>query len=178
MKMIPAVRTAQVAVVPAVVHHLQVEAVVPALVRVPQVVAVRVLPEAHRAVPVAVLRHLQVPRTDRICRVAAVFSAYPMANWFCIRSAVVKMTMMTHPMTILLRMILQAPTVPAVAVLTARHLQVAAVVVPVLDRVLQAVAVLRAVAAAPQVRPLLRNQVHRTMILQVPVIPVMMTVMN
>ena len=79
---------------------------------------------------------------------------------------------MTLPMTILPRtMIPQAPTVPAVAVLHPRPaavLQVA--VVPAV------VAVLRAVAL--QVLHHLRNQVPRTMILQVPVIPAVMTVMN
>ena len=80
--------------------------------------------------------------------------------------------MMTHPMTILPRMMIpQVPTVPAVAVL---HPRPAAVPVVVPQAV---VAVLRA-AVAPQVLHPLRNRVPRTMILQVPVTPAMMTAMN
>ena len=160
MKTIPAVRTAHQAVPAAVVLRPHpAEAAVPD--RVPQVVAV----------PQAVA--LQVLLTDRICPVAVVFSDFRVGNWCCTRSVVVKMTeMMTHPMTILPRMMIpQAPTVPAVAVLHPRPAAVLrAAVVPAV------VAVLRAVAL--QVLHPLRNRVPRTMILQVPVIPAVMTVMN
>ena len=80
---------------------------------------------------------------------------------------------MTLPMTILPRtMIPQAPTVPAVAVLHPRPAAVLrAAVVP-------AGAVVPVPAVAPQVLHPLRNRVPRTMILQVPVIPAVMTVMN
>ena len=77
--------------------------------------------------------------------------------------------MMTHPMTILPRMMIpQVLTVPAVApqVLHPRPAAVLrAAVVPV-------------PAVAPQVLHPLRNRVPRTMILQVPVIPAVMTAMN
>ena len=165
MKTIPAVLTAHRAV-PAVAPRLHpAEAAVPD--RVPQVGAVpaAVVPQ----VP-AVLR---VPLTDRIYPAAVVFSDFREENWCCTRSEVVRMTeMMTHPMTILPRMMIpQVPTVPAVAVLPPRPAAVLrAAVVPAV------VAVLRAVAL--QVLHPLRNRVPRTMILQVPVIPAVMTVMN
>jgi len=74
--------------------------------------------------------------------------------------------MMTHPMTIP-----QVPTVPAVAVLHPRPAAVLrAAVVPAVAAVLR--------AAALQVLHHLRNRVPRTMILQVPVIPAVMTAMN
>ena len=158
MKTIPAVRTAHRAV-PAVAPRLHpAEAAVPD--RVPQVAAVPAV-----AVPQAVA--LQVLLTDRICPVAVVFLDFREGNWCCTRSEVVRMTeMMTHPMTILPRMMIpQVPTVPAVAVL---HPRPAAV--------LRAAVVPQAVAVA--VLHLLRNRVPRTMILRVPVIPAMMTVMN
>ena len=164
MKTIPAVRTAHRAV-PAVAPRLHpAEAAVPD--RVPQVVAVQAV-----AVPQAVA--LQVLLTDRICPVAVVFSDFREGNWCCTRSEVVRMTeMMTHPMTILPRtMIPQAPTVPAVAVLHPRPAAVLrAAVVPAVAVVLRAVAL--------QVLHPLRNRVPRTMILQVPVIPAVMTAMN
>ena len=166
MKTIPAVRTVHRAVPVAAPRLHPAEAVVPD--RVPQVGAVpaAVVPQ----VP-AVLR---VPLTDRIYPAAVVFSDFREENWCCTRSEVVRMTeMMTLPMTILPRkMIPQAPTVPAVAVLHPRPAAaLRAAVVP------QAVAaVLR--AAALQVLHPLRNRVPRTMILQVPVIPAVMTVMN
>ncbi|MBO5680844.1 MAG: hypothetical protein J6T08_03920, partial [Lentisphaeria bacterium] len=57
------------------------------------------------AVPPAAV--LQVLLTDRICPVAVVFSDFREGNWYCTRSVVVKMTeMMTHPMTILPRMMI------------------------------------------------------------------------
>ena len=163
MKTIPAVRTAHRAV-PAVVLRPHPAEAVAVPDRVPQVGAVPVVPQ----VP-AVLR---VPLMDRIYPAAVVFSDFREENWCCTRSEVVRMTeMMTHPMTILPRMMIpQAPTVPAVAVLHPRP-AAAPVVVP------QAVAaVLR--AAALQVLHPLRNRVPRTMILRVPVIPAMMTAMN
>ena len=166
MKTIPAARTAHRAV-PAVALRLHPAEAVAVPDRVPQAGAVPAV-----EVPQAVA--LQVPLADRICPVAVVFSDFRVGNWCCTRSEVVRMTeMMTLPMTILPRtMIPQAPTVPAVAVLHPRPAAVLrAAVVP------QAAAVLRA-AAAPQVLHPLRNRVPRTMILQVPVIPAVMTVMN
>ena len=165
MKTIPAVRTAHRAV-PAVAPRLHPAEAVAVPDRVPQVGAV----PAAVVPPAAVLR---VPLADRICPVAVVFSDFREGNWCCTRSVVVKMTeMMTHPMTILPRMMIpQAPTVPAVAVLhphpVAAH---RAAVVPAVAVVLR--------AAALQVLHPLRNRVPRTMILQVPVIPAVMTVMN
>lgn len=164
MKTIPAVRTAHRAVPAVVLRPHPAEAVVPD--RVPQVAAVPAV-----AVPQAVA--LQVLLTDRICPVAVVFSDFREGNWCCTRSEVVRMTeMMTLPMTILPRtMIPQAPTVPAVAVLHPRPAAVLrAAVVPAVAVVLRAVAL--------QVLHPLRNRVPRTMILQVPVIPAVMTVMN
>ena len=159
MKTIPAVRTAHRAVPVAAPRHHPAEAAVPD--RVPQVVAVPAV-----AVPQAVA--LQVLLTDRICPVVVVFSDFREGNWCCTRSEVVRMTeMMTHPMTIP-----QVPTVPAVAVLHPRPAAVLrAAVVP-------AVAVVPVPAVALQVLHTLRNRVPRTMILQVPVIPAMMTAMN
>ena len=164
MKTIPAVRTAHRAVPAVVLRPHPAEAVVPD--RVPQVVAVPAV-----AVPQAVV--LRVPLVDRICPVAVVFSDFREENWCCTRSEVVRMTeMMTHPMTILPRMMIpQVPTVPAVAVLHPRPAAVLRVaVVPAVAAVLRAVAL--------QVLHHLRNQVPRTMILQVPVIPAVMTAMN
>ena len=165
MKTIPAVRTVHRAV-PAVVLRPHPAEAVAVQDRVPQVGAVPVVP----VLPAV----LQVLLTDRICPVAVEFSDFREGNWCCTRSAVVKMTeMMTHPMTILPRMMIpQVPTVPAVAVLHPRPAAaLRAAVVP------QAVAaVLR--AAALQVLHHLRNQVPRTMIPQVPVIPAVMTAMN
>ena len=169
MKTIPAVRTAHRAV-PAVAPRLHPAEAVAVPDRVPQVGAV---PAA--VVPQAVAAVLRVPLADRIYPVAVVFSDFRAANWFSTLSVVVKMTeMMTHPMTILPRMMIpQAPTVPAVAVLHPRPAAVLrAAVVP------QAVAAVLRAAAAPQVLHPLRNRVPRTMILQVPVIPAVMTVMN
>lgn len=167
MKTIPAVRTAHRAVpVAAPRHHPAEAAAVPD--RVPQAGAVPAV-----AVPQAVA--LQVPLADRICPVAVVFSDFREGNWCCTRSVVVKMTeMMTLPMTILPRMMIpQAPTVPAVAVLHPRPAAVLrAAVVP------QAVAAVLRAAVAPQVLHPLRNRVPRTMILQVPAIPEVMTAMN
>ena len=168
MKTIPAVRTAHRAV-PAVAPRLHPAEAVAVPDRVPQAGAVPAV-----AVPQAVA--LQVLLTDRICPVAVVFSDFREGNWCCTRSVVVKMTeMMTHPMTILPRMMIpQVPTVPAVApqVLHPRPAAVLrAAVVP-------AVAVVPVPAVAPQVLHPLRNRVPRTMILQVPVIPAVMTAMN
>ena len=165
MKTIPAARTAHRAV-PAVALRLHPAEAVAVPDRVPQAGAVPAV-----AVPQAVA--LRVPLADRICPVAVAFSDFREGNWCCTRSVVVKMTeMMTLPMTILPRtMIPQAPTVPAVAVLHPRPAAVLrAAVVPAV------VAVLRAVAL--QVLHPLRNRVPRTMILQVPVIPAVMTAMN
>ena len=165
MKTIPAVRTAHRAVPAVVLRPHPAEAAVPD--RVPQVAAVPAV-----AVPQAVA--LQVLLTGRICPVAVVFSDFREGNWCCTRSEVVRMTemMMILPMTILPRtMIPQAPTVPAVAVLHPRPAAVLrAAVVPAVAVVLRAVAL--------QVLHPLRNRVPRTMILQVPVIPAVMTVMN
>ena len=164
MKTIPAVRTVHRAV-PAVVLRPHPAEAVAVQDRVPQVGAVPVVP-----VRPAVL---QVLLTDRICPVAVEFSDFREGNWCCTQSEVVRMTemMMTLPMTILPRtMIPQAPTVPAVAVLHPRPAAVLrAAVVP-------AVAVVP-VPAVAVLHPL-RNRVPRTMILQVPVIPAVMTVMN
>ena len=165
MKTIPVARTAHRAVPAVVLRPHPAEAVVPD--RVPQVAAVPAV-----AVPQAVA--LQVLLADRIDPVAVVFSDFREGNWCCTRSVVVKMTeMMTHPMTILPRMMIpQAPTVPAVAVLHPRPAAVLrAAVVP-------AVAVVPVPAVAPQVLHPLRNRVPRTMILQVPAIPEVMTAMN
>ena len=165
MKTIPAVRTVHRAVPVAAPRLHPAEAVVPD--RVPQVGAVPA------AVVPAVAVVLRVPLADRICPVAVVFSDFREENWCCTRSEVVRMTeMMTHPMTILPRMMIpQVPTVPAVAVLHPRPAAVLrAAVVPAVAVVLRAVAL--------QVLHLLRNRVPRTMILQVPVIPAVMTVMN
>lgn len=197
MRMIPAVLTAPVAAVPAAVllrHHPEAAHQVAADQVLPEV-AVQALPgvlQAGAAAPQVVLPAVpQVPMA-RTCQVAVVSSVYQTAVWFCIRSAVAKMTemMMTlQTMMIPRMMILQVPTV-----LTAVLLQTAAVPTAVLPEVtaqappgvLQAEAAVQAVPVVPvapaaphlQVLHLLQNQVHRMMIPQAPVIREMMTEMN
>lgn len=183
--MIPAVLTAPVAAVPAAVllrHHPGAAHQVAADQVLPEV-AVQALPgvlQAGAAAPQVVLPAVpQVPMA-RTCQVAAVSSVYQTAVWFCIRSAVAKMTeMMIHRMMTLLPMMTpQVLTVPA-AVL---HLT-AAVPIAAPPEVHQAEAAVQAVPVAPvaphlQVLHLLQNQVHRMMIPQAPVIREMMTEMN
>ena len=176
MKTIPAVRTVHRAV-PAVVLRPHPAEAVAVPDRVPQVGAVPVVP----VLPAV----LQVLLTDRICPEAVEFSDFREGNWCCTRSEVVRMTeMMTHPMTILPRMMIpQVPTVPAVAVLHPRPAAAPVVVPPAVAAVLRAAVVPQAVAAVLQAAALqvlhpLRNRVPRTMILRVPVIPAMMTAMN
>ena len=192
--MIPAVLTAPVAAVPAAVllrphpgaaHQVAADQVLPE-------VAVQALPgvlQAGAAAPQVVLP--AVPRVPmaRTCQVAAVSSVYQTAVWFCIRSAVAKMTemMMTlQTMMIPRMMILQVPTVLTVVLL--QTAVVSAAVLPEVTAqappgVLQAEAAVQAVPVAPaaphlQVLHLLQNQVHRMMIPQAPVIREMMTEMN
>ena len=191
--MIPAVLTAPVAAVPAAVllrphpgaaHQVAADQVLPE-------VAVQALPgvlQAGAAAPQVVLPAVpQVPMA-RTCQVAAVSSVYQTAVWFCIRSAVAKMTeMMTlQTMMILRMMILQVPTVLTVVLLQTAAVPTAVlpeVAVQVPPGVLQAEAAVQAVPVAPaaphlQVLHLLQNQVHRIMIPQAPVIREMMTEMN
>ena len=204
--MIPAVLTAPVAAVPAAVllrHHPGAAHQVAADQVLPEV-AVQALPgvlQAGAAAPQVVLPAVpQVPMA-RTCQVAAVSSVYQTAVWFCIRSAVAKMTemmmtlqtmmilrMMILRMMILRMMILQVPTVLTVVLL--QTAVVSAAVLPEVTAqappgVLQAEAAVLAVPVAPaapvavlQVLHLLRNQVHRMMIPQAPVIREMMTEMN
>ena len=193
MRMIPAVLTAPVAAVPAAVllrHHPGAAHQVAADQVLPEV-AVQALPgvlQAGAAAPQVVLPAVpQVPMA-RTCQVAAVSSVYQTAVWFCIRSAVAKMTeMMTlQTMMILRMMILQVPTVLTVVLL--QTVVVSAAVLPEVTAqahpgVLQAEAAVQAVPVAPvaphlQVLHLLQNQVHRMMIPQAPVIREMMTEMN
>lgn len=191
--MIPAVLTAPVAAVPAAVllrphpgaaHQVAADQVLPE-------VAVQALPgvlQAGAAAPQVVLPAVpQVPMA-RTCQVAAVSSVYQTAVWFCIRSAVAKMTeMMTLQTMMILRMMIPQVLIVQTAVL---H-QTAAVPTAVLPEVtaqappgvLQAEAAVQAVPVAPaaphlQVLHLLQNQVHRMMIPQAPVIREMMTEMN
>lgn len=193
MRMIPAVLTAPVAAVPVAVllrphpgaaHQVAADQVLPE-------VAVQALPgvlQAGAAAPQVVLPAVpQVPMA-RICQVAAVSSVYQTAVWFCIRSAVAKMTeMMTLQTMMILRMMIPQVLIVQTAVL---H-QTAAVPTAVLPEVtaqappgvLQAEAAVQAVPVAPaaphlQVLHLLQNQVHRMMIPQAPVIREMMTEMN
>lgn len=187
MRMIPAVLTAPVAAVPAAVllrHHPGAAHQVAADQVLPEV-AVQALPgvlQAGAAAPQVVLPAVpQVPMV-RTCQVAAVSSVLQTAVWFCIRSAVAKMTeMMTlQTMMILRMMILQVPTVLTVvllqtAVVSAAVLPEVAVQVP--PGVLQAEAAVPVAPAAPHFH-LLQNQVHRMMIPQAPVIREMMTEMN
>ena len=194
MRMIPAVLTAPVAAVPAAVllrphpgaaHQVAADQVLPE-------VAVQALPgvlQAGAAAPQVVLPAVpQVPMA-RTCQVAAVSSVYQTAVWFCIRSAVAKMTemMMTLQTMMILRMMIPQVLIVPTAVL---H-QTAAVPTAVLPEVavqvppgvLQAEAAVQAVPVVPaaphlQVLHLLQNQVHRMMIPQAPVIREMMTEMN
>ena len=191
MRMIPAVLTAPVAAVPAAVllrHHPGAAHQVAADQVLPEV-TVQALPgvlQAGAAAPQVVLPAVpQVPMA-RTCQVAAVSSVYQTAVWFCIRSAVAKMTemMMTlQTMMIPRMMILQVPTVLTVVLL--QTAVVSAAVLPEVTAqappgVLQAEAAVPVAPVAPhlQVLHLLQNQVHRMMIPQAPVIREMMTEMN
>lgn len=198
MRMIPAVLTAPVAAVPAAVllrHHPGAAHQVAADQVLPEV-AVQALPgvlQAGAAAPQVVLPAVpQVPMT-RTCQVAAVSSVYQTAVWFCIRSAVAKMTeMMTLQTMMILRMMIPAVLIVQTVQTAALH-QTAAIPAAVLPEVaaqappevLQAEAAVLAVPVAPaapvavlQVLHLLRNQVHRMMIPQAPVSREMMTEMN
>lgn len=197
MRMIPAVLTAPVAAVPAAVllrHHPGAAHQVAADQVLPEV-AVQALPgvlQAGAAAPQVVLPAVpQVPMA-RTCQVAAVSSVYQTAVWFCIRSAVAKMTemMMTLQTMMIPRMMIPAVLIVQTVQTAALH-QTAAIPTAVLPEVaaqappevLQAEAAVLAVPAAPaaphlQVLHLLQNQVHRMMIPQAPVIREMMTEMN
>ena len=199
--MIPQVLTAPVVAVPAAVllrHHPGAAHQVAADQVLPEV-AVQALPgvlQAGAAAPQVVLQAVpaavpQVPMA-RTCQVAAVSSVYQTAVWFCIRSAVARMTemMMTLQTMMILRMMIPAvlivPTVLTVVLLQTAVVPAAVlpeVAVQALPGVLQAEAAVQAVPAALavphlQVLHLLRNQVHRMMIPQAPVIREMMTEMN
>lgn len=193
MRMIPAVLTVPVAAVPAAVllrHHPGAAHQVAADQVLPEV-AVQALPgvlQAGAAAPQVVLPAVpQVPMA-RTCQVAAVSSVYQTAVWFCIRSAVAKMTeMMIHRMMTLLPMMTpQVLTVPAAVLHLTAAVPIAAppeVEVQAPPEVHQAEAAVQAVPVAPvaphlQVLHLLQNQVHRMMIPQAPVIREMMTEMN
>lgn len=195
--MIPAVLTAPVAAVPAAVllrHHPGAAHQVAADQVLPEV-AVQALPgvlQAGAAAPQVVLPAVpQVPMA-RTCQVAAVSSVYQTAVWFCIRSAVAKMTemMMTLQTMMIPRMMIPAVLIVQTVQTAALH-QTAAIPTAVLPEVavqappevLQAEAAVQAVPVAPaaphlQVLHLLQNQVHRMMIPQAPVIREMMTEMN
>lgn len=192
--MIPAVRIAPqvLQVHRAAVLHLLEAVAVPALVQahpaeVDQVLLVAVLHRAAApvAVPVAVLLILQVRLTDRIYRGAMESSAFPVVDWFCIRLAVARMTMMMTRMMILqmktlLRMMI--PVVPHRAVVPAAltapqallHPQAAvgAVAAPVLVQVRPAEVAQahRAAVAVPAVRTV--PQAHQMTLPQAPETPV------
>ena len=188
--MIPAVRIV-LQVHRAAVLHLLGAVAVPALVQahpaeVDRVLLVAVLHRAAApaAAPVAVLLILQVPLTDRIGPGAMASSDFPVVNWFCIRLAVARMTMMTRMMILqmmtLLRMMI--PVVPHRAVVPAAltapqallHPQAAvgAVAAPVLTQVRPAEVAQahRAAVAVPAVRTV--PQAHQMTLPQAPETPV------
>ena len=185
--MIPAVRIV-LQVHRAAVLHLLGAVAVPALVQahpaeVDRVLLVAVLHRAAApvAVPAAVLLILQVPLTDRIYRGAMESSAFPVVDWFCIRLAVARMTMMMIlQMMTLLRMMI--PVVPHRAVVPAAltapqallHPQAAvgAVAAPVLAQVRPAEVAQahRAAVAVPAVRTV--PQAHQMTLPQAPETPV------
>ena len=163
MRMIPAVLTAPVAAVPAAVllrHHPGAAHQVAADQVLPEV-AVQALPgvlQAGAAAPQVVLPAVpQVPMA-RTCQVAAVSSVYQTAVWFCIRSAVAKMTemMMTLQTMMILRMMIPAVLIVQTVQTAALH-QTAAIPTAVLPEVaaqappevLQAEAAVLAVPVAP-----------------------------
>ena len=179
--MIPAVRIAPqvLQVHRAAVLHLLGAVAVPALVQahpaeVDRVLLVAVLHRAAApaaapaAVPAAVLLILQVPLTDRIYRGAMESSDFPVVDWFCIRLAVARMTMMMIlQMMTLLRMMI--PVVPHRAVVPA------ALTAP--QALLHPQAAVGAVAAPvlTQVRPAEVAQAHRAAV-AVPAVPAVRTV--
>ena len=165
--MIPAVQTARHRAVQAQVHQAAVPGARHRLARLHPVAAVRV--QAPQAV--AVLHRaavLQVHRTDRIGPAEAESSVFPVANWCCTLSAVVKaMTaIQTRTIPVVLMTALQAALHRAAvaAVLHRPRVAVPAVAAPRPQAVVVPAARHHQAAVAPQV--------HRmTVRLQAPVIP-------